>query len=283
MPFIQRNSISSFFTTSPFIISFLIGCLYIAMRLWRLNDYGLWLDEVFSVNMARLDWKEILPAVAHDIVHPPLFYLLLKMWIHMGGESLFWLRFFPALTAIATIIPFFSICRELRLSTAEINTAFILISVNSYLIYYAQESRMYSLLLFFTLCSMYLFIRIIIGNGTSKILLPSLFIVNLLLIYTHYFGWLIVGVECIYILILRSRQRLSFVIIIAALAVCFAPWAYMVGYVAAEKQGLSENISWIGRPRLYNLTWYYAALHGTFDVRKLPALSLVFFTYPFLL
>jgi uncharacterized membrane protein len=134
MPFIQRNGVSSFSITSPVIISFLIGSLYIATRLWRLNDYGLWLDEVFSVNMAWLDWKEILHAVAPNIVHPPLFYLLLKMWIHMGGESLFWQRFFPALTAVATIIPFFSICRELRLSTTEINTVFILIAVNSYLI-----------------------------------------------------------------------------------------------------------------------------------------------------
>jgi uncharacterized membrane protein len=208
---------------------------------------------------------------------------LLKVWIGVGGESLLWMRLLPALTAIATIIPLFLLCRELKLSAIEINTAFILIAVNSYLVYYAQELRMYSLLLFFTLFSFWLFVRIIGGKDNPKILLPAFFLVNLLLIYTQYFGWLVVGVEFIYVLIWRRQRLLSFAIIIAALAFCFAPWVYIVSRAAAEKLGLGENLGWLTRPRLSDLVWYYATLHGSFDVPRTTALSLFIFGCPLLL
>lgn len=283
MPLTERNDASSGFTKSSFTIFALIVCLYTTVRLWRLGDFGLWLDEVFSVNVARHSWAEIIPFVAQDIVHPPLFYLLLKVWIGVGGESLLWLRLLPALTAIAAIVPLFLLCRELRLTAVEINTAFALIAVNSYLIYYAQELRMYSLLLFFSLTSMWLFVRIMNGEDDSKILLSSLLAVNILLTYTQYFGWLVVGAQFIYVLLWKRRRLFSFAIIITALAFCFAPWAYIVSRAVAEKHGLSANLGWLQRPRLSDLIWYYATLHGTFDVRRTTALNLIIFGCPLLL
>ncbi len=283
MPHTRQHDASSAFTNSSFIIFVLIIYLYIALRLWHLGAYGLWLDEVFSVNVARLGWREIIPFVAQDIVHPPLFYLLLKIWIGIGGETLFWLRLLPALTAIAAIVPLFLLCRDLRLTAVEINTALLLIAVNSYLVYYAQELRMYSLLLFFTLTSMWLFVRLINREDNSKKLLYALFIVNTLLIYTQYFGWFVVAVQFIYVFLWKRRRLFSFAIIGVASAVCFAPWVYLVSRAVAEKRGLSANLGWLQRPRLSDLIWYYATLHGTIDVRRTTVLSLVIFGCPLLL
>jgi uncharacterized membrane protein len=72
-----------------------ICVLYIAVRMWRLTDTCLWFDEIFGVHAAGHDWNSILGFVAQDLIHPPLFYLLLKLWIGIGGESLQWLRLFP--------------------------------------------------------------------------------------------------------------------------------------------------------------------------------------------
>lgn len=279
-----RQSNSSYFSTKcSFTLFILIICLYVGVRLWDLSSFGLWFDEVFSVNVARLSWGSIIPFVARDIVHPPLFYLMLKIWIGIGGESLFWLRFLPALTAIAALVPLFLLCRELKLSAMEMNTAFALIAVNSYLVYYSQELRMYSLLLFFTLTSLWLFILVIRSKNTPKILLSFLFMVNVLLIYTQYFGWLVVGVQFIYVLLWKRQKLFSFAVIITALAICFAPWVYLVGLSVAEKQGLSGNLGWLARPRLSDLIAYYARLHGTFDMRRTTTLSFIIFGLPLLL
>src|SRR5260370_28136155 len=125
----------------------LISGLFIAARLWRLTSYGLYGDEIFSLRLAGANWTELIGGVANDIVHPPLFYMLLKLWMGLGGNSVLWLKLFPALTSIASLVPFFLLCRELKLKPAAIELALGLIAVNAYLVYYSQELRMYSLLL----------------------------------------------------------------------------------------------------------------------------------------
>src|SRR5262245_10663293 len=143
-------------------VFFLAIALFVAGRLWRLTSYSLRPDEIFSIQVAQsATWMDMLNAVIGDVVHPPLFYAMLKVWLGLGGESEFWLRLLPVFTAVAAIGPFFLLCRELKLRAAEINLALTLFAVNAYLIYFAQELRMYSLLLFFTLCSLWLFVKLL--------------------------------------------------------------------------------------------------------------------------
>ena len=84
--------------------------IFVSVRLWGLTDFELWYDEVWSVEAARLGWKELVLWIANDAVHPPLFYFLLKLWMKMGGESLLWLKSFPFLTGCAAVIPGVSFC-----------------------------------------------------------------------------------------------------------------------------------------------------------------------------
>src|SRR5947207_1806607 len=135
--------------------------LYVAARLWRLTASCLWFDEIFSVHAARHTWGGLWRFAAADLIHPPLFYALLKIWAAAGGDSLLWLRLFPALTSIAALVPFFLLARELRLGAAATDVALLLMAADGYLIKYAQEVRMYSLLLMLTLLSLWLFARLL--------------------------------------------------------------------------------------------------------------------------
>src|SRR5437764_10434017 len=85
--------------------------LYVAARLWRLTASCLWFDEIFSVHAARHTWSGLWRFAAADLIHPPLFYALLKLWTEAGGESLLWLRLFPALTSIAALVPLLLLAR----------------------------------------------------------------------------------------------------------------------------------------------------------------------------
>jgi hypothetical protein len=67
---------------------FEIFLLFIGTRLLNLSKYGLWSDEVFSLQTAKLGWASLIDKVIFDIVHPPLFYALLKIWMIIGGDSL---------------------------------------------------------------------------------------------------------------------------------------------------------------------------------------------------
>lgn len=246
-------------------------CLYAAARLWRLTAACLWFDEIFSVHAARHSWGDLWRFVAADLIHPPLFYALLKVWVAAGGESLLWLRLFPALASIAAVVPLLLLARELRLGAWATNLALLVAAANGYLIKYAQEVRMYGLLLLLTLTSLWLFARLLNRTDAARGLVGALACVNLLLVYTHYYGWLVVACEVVFVL-LKDRRRLTPLLISAAgLALAYAPWVLACARAAAGGGGLAQNIGWIERPGARELVHLFALFNEPFYFRQSSA------------
>lgn len=221
-----------------------IFVLYVFARLWHLTDSCLWFDEIFSVHAAAHSWNNLFWFVAQDLIHPPLFYVLLKIWIAAGGESLFWLRLFPVFFSILSVAPFMLLCRELKLPFFTTSFALFFLAANGALIKYAQEVRMYSLLQFFSLASAYVFA----GFWQRGKNIQALCLINILLVYTHYFGWFVVVAQLTAILI---WQRSKLKIFLATCAVCllsYAPWIYMIFQAARINADVGQNIGWMSRP-----------------------------------
>ncbi len=226
-----------------------VCAIYASLRLWHLTDSCLWFDEIFSVHAATLSWQNLFWFVAQDLIHPPLFYALLKIWFSTGGENLFWLRFFPVLFSILSVIPFLLLCRQLKLPKPSIALALTFFAVNGSLIKYAQEVRMYSLLLCFALFSMWLFVRFL---NTGKGFL-FLIIINILLVYTHYFGWLILASEVLAVVIL-ARERLKHIsLMFAVTAISFAPWIFAIWQASKINSNVGQNIGWMTKPNLFSI------------------------------
>ena len=246
-------------------------CLYAAARLWRLTASCLWFDEIFGVHAARHAWGDMWRFVAADLIHPPLFYALLKLWTAAGGESLLWLRLFPALASIAAVVPFLLLARELRLGARARNVALLVAAANGYLIKYAQEVRMYGLLLLLTLTSLWLFARLLNAAGRARGLLFALALVNLLLVYTHYYGWLVVVCEVVFVA-LKERRRLGALLLTAGgLALSYVPWVVACVGAAARGGGLAQNIGWIQRPGGRDLVQLFALFNEPFYFRQSSA------------
>lgn len=237
---------------------------YVAIRFWGLTTSCLWFDEIFSVHAAEHSWNSILTFVSLDLIHPPLFYVLLKLWIGIGGEGLFWLRLFPVVFSVIAIFPFISLCRELKLGKWTQILALFLFAVNGSLIKYAQEVRMYSLLLCISLFSTWLFLRYFNkGNGFVPLLL-----INVLFVYTHYFGWLVVVSEITAILIFQRTKWRGSLAMFAITLVSFIPWVAAIVHAAQTGSGLGQNIGWMMRPGILAIIqfklnliepFYYAA------------------------
>jgi uncharacterized membrane protein len=250
------------FSRNAYLVFALAASLFIVLRLWRLTDSCLWFDELFSVHAARHTWVGMFNFVVADIIHPPLFYILLKLWVALGGESLLWLRLFPTLTSIVTIAPLALLCRELKLRPAEVNLSLVLLALNGYLIKYAQEVRMYSLLLLLAVCSLWLFFRYYNSQRTRKRHLAALLLINLLLVYTHYYGWLVVATEFFFLLSFDARRKLlPFSGTAGVVLLCFIPWAYAVIDAQAASHGIAQNIGWAARPHLSHVAQFYFTLN----------------------
>lgn len=261
----------------------LVVALFVFTRLWHLTAFSLWTDEIFSLKAARGPWGRMFETLILDKVHPPLFYIILKIWIAIGGQSLLWLKLLPVVTAVVTIIPFFLLCRELNLSARATNVGLLLMAVNGYLIHYAQEVRMYTLLLLFTATSFWLFVRMLNHEGNRKRDFLFLLIANLLLVYTHYFGWLVVGVEGFFLLWRDRRKFLIFSTSVLAVALCFSPWVYLVLRAIWMKQGPTNGLDWIKPPHLSSLVAYFADLCGPLNFPGSTYVRLLLFGGPVLL
>src|SRR5687768_13525318 len=231
------------------LLTLALCLVYVAARLWRLTDSCLWFDEIFSVHAAEHPWNSLFWFVAQDLIHPPLFYVLLKFWIGLGGENIFWLRLLPVLFSVLALFPFIHLCRELKLRPNVILLSIGLLAVNGALIKYTQTVRMYSMLMFMSLLSMWLFARYF-NRGKSFVLL---LIANVLLVYTHYFGWLVIGGEITAIVIFQPIKWRRAVTMVGIVAVSFLPWFIAVWQAAREGSDLSQNIAWQARPGLREL------------------------------
>src|SRR3989338_11107154 len=70
-----------------------IVLLGVALRSYHLGARGLWFDEAFSWRLIQFPLPELPTRAAAD-VHPPLYYILLKLWASIFDTSLLSLRLF---------------------------------------------------------------------------------------------------------------------------------------------------------------------------------------------
>jgi mannosyltransferase len=125
------------------------------LRFYRIEYQSYWNDEGNSRVMAGKSVGGILQSAAADI-HPPGYYLALKLWRGLVGETEFGLRSFSALTGLVLVALLFRLGREYLDPPAAVAAA-LLGAINPFLIYYSQEARMYALLATLSAASFLLF------------------------------------------------------------------------------------------------------------------------------
>lgn len=233
----------------------------VAVRVWGLTGPCLDGDEIFSLITVRYGWDHTWNEMVKDAIHPPLFYVLLRGWMAAGGELLGWARLFPAAVSAAAVVPLWLLCRELEFRPLTRLFAVAGFAVNPFLLFYAHHVRMYSLLMMFSLVSLWLLARLLRGAGEA----PTrwgLFLANLCMVGTQYYGWVVVCLEGAVILLWRPRLLGLFVRQTAAIAVIFAPWAVLAARSLAAKGGTAKNLGWIDRPGWSEFLWFFVDAAG---------------------
>lgn len=237
-------------------IGFLLA-FYVFLRFWNLTASCLWFDEVFSVHAATLPLKDLIWFVAQDLIHPPFFYIILKIWILLGGESLFWLRLFPFFFSVIFLVPFFLLSRELNLTPGVFSLALFFIAFSGTLIRYGQEVRMYGVLMFLAATAFWLLARFLrAGKGFWWLLA-----INFLLIYTQYHGWLLILAQLVAAFLLARARFKRFLAMAALLLAGFLPWVFAVVTAMRINADLDQNLGWAPKPDLQTTLYFLNDLH----------------------
>jgi mannosyltransferase len=114
------------------------------LRFYHIGAKSLWIDEAFSLWMARQPVGQMLDWLVRIDQHPPLYYLLLHAWMRLG-ESEATVRALSALCATLTIPALYLLGRRLIGPKLGLLSALIL-AVSPFHVHFAQEARMYALL-----------------------------------------------------------------------------------------------------------------------------------------
>lgn len=113
-----------------------------------LRPEPLWYDETFSVLVARLPFARLIAATAGD-VHPPLYYLLLKVWLALWPSAPVevWARLLSVLLSLVALgLWYLALWGMDDVPENVKRLSFLVVCFMPGLLWFAVEARMYALL-----------------------------------------------------------------------------------------------------------------------------------------
>ncbi|NOZ04725.1 MAG: phospholipid carrier-dependent glycosyltransferase [Chloroflexi bacterium] len=219
-----------------------------ALRLIHLSFQPLWWDEGWTFYFATQPLSQLIQRTAADI-HPPLYYVLLKMWFALVGIGPWQARFFSVLAGMLTLPILYVIARQL-LSRAVALTALVVIVAAPFDIYYSQEVRMYALLALFSLAATYALLRLM-QDTREKVWWVAYVLCAAAALYTEYYAALVIAAHVVAVGLSRGRRNAPRTRLIrptllawAATAFLYLPWviyaAPKLGTYVAGKVGIES-------------------------------------------
>jgi uncharacterized membrane protein len=218
---------------------------------------NLWRDEAYSYLLGEKSIFTIIKLTVSDF-SPPLYYILLHIWITLFGHSEIVLRSLSLIFFAGTVYILFEILvTNFKFSRLKAGLYLILILLNPFLAFYAFEARMYMMVTFFVTVAYYAF-----WNKKKKLYVVAMTCA----LYTHYFAAFILGIHLVETFLLNYSNsiklkpfKIHFVLKkgefslkpILYSILLFTPW--VLYFIFARN--VSDGSFWIIQPPLQDL-WY---------------------------
>lgn len=182
---------------------FIITILGLFLRLIGINKpEGLWNDEYVSWMISATSFKDgVIPAIKSQC-HMPFYYFYLKLCMAWGGQSDLLLRISSVIPGVLAIIVMYFVGLQHNKKTAVI--ASLMTAISSFLIYYSQEVRLYSLLFLFSALSLLYFLRFMKNKNATN--LGGLILFDFLILFTHTIGFVFVFFQILALSILLFKE-----------------------------------------------------------------------------
>ena len=181
---------------SSFVLPAVVLVVLLAVSLFLRTDSlgeSLWMDEGLSIGIASQPLFDI-PGVLRMDGSPPLYYMLLSVWMDLVGNG-------PGETqALSVAIALLAVPGGMWAGWSLFGrraglVCAALCAVNPFLTQFAQETRMYSLMLVLSLLATAAFLHVFAFGRRGY--LPLFFVLLALMLYTHNWGlFLSFGLVC---------------------------------------------------------------------------------------
>lgn len=196
------------------------------LRVWGLDAQSLWRDEVDTVRFATQPLPDLLAMFVTPGHNGPLYYLIMRPWILYFGHVDYALRYASVLVGLFAIPLTFQVLRR-WIGDASAMLAAMLVAASPYVIWYAQELRMYAFVLVIVLAATWCWTEAL-WRGRPLFWLPYVGLISAG-IYMHFLVALLIPTHVITSLLfpgLLRRGWRGWVAAYAAFALPYIPLAW---------------------------------------------------------
>ncbi|MBW4667727.1 MAG: glycosyltransferase family 39 protein [Cyanomargarita calcarea GSE-NOS-MK-12-04C] len=215
-----------------------------------------------------------------DAQHPPLYFLMLRLWMQIFGDSVAAARSLSVIISFLCFPCIYWLCIELFQSPIIGWMAVALLSVSPFHVLYAQEARQFSLWSVIITISSAVFLRAVMLGG---IRLWAIYAVTVILgLYTFLFSALVAIAHGFYLVIIENfrftKTVKAYLLAISCAFLAFVPWILVIinnisqidstTASAQKRQSLSGLISgWISNlSYIFGDFWRYEPFYPNLNL-----------------
>ena len=190
-----------------------IVILATALRVYHIDFQSIWLDEIHTMNEAnpKIPLKELYNVIMAGEQMPPLYFYSLYFLFKIFGYTTLVARVYSAIVGIVSVFSIYLLGKEMINKKAGLFAA-LLLSVNSFHLYYSQDARPYILFFLFTTFSFYNLIKFLKLPSKKNALYYG--ITTAMMINTHFFGLFVLFSQYItllfFLILSKNTQRKGF-------------------------------------------------------------------------
>lgn len=240
--------------TKKIIFLFILALL---LRILFLGAESLWLDEGVSLYQSGTTFSHLVTQVKEDI-HVPLYPLMLFGWLQIFNDSAVSIRMLSVLFGAFSVTLLYAIGRKL-FDEKSAFIASIMLALSPIAIFYSQEARVYSLLVFLVLLSTFFLLNYLQGK---KYYSWFLMFTNTLIFYTHIYGALFILMQSLYVIHCKKFTLRWFISQVSAV-ILFLPWLTIL---LKQLLIVQRNLGWINLLNGFVLGEYLIYFMGSFIV-----------------
>ncbi|NES20530.1 MAG: hypothetical protein F6K41_16760 [Symploca sp. SIO3E6] len=205
------------------------------------------LQQYQQLNPERSLQDLIKSLTTEDPQHPPLYYIMVRFWVQLWGDSVAVTRSLSAIISLLVFPCLYWLCLELFTVPWVGWVAIALVTISPFHIIYAQEAREYSLWTVTTLLASAALLRAIRRQTLAS---WAIYTVSLVLgFYTFLFSALVAIGQGIYILVLEkfswTKTVKAYLLASITAVILYLPWIVVV---IANLQILKMTTNWTKEP-----------------------------------
>ena len=241
------------------------------LRIYSLGSESLALDEFHSLETSAESLGSII--IGRPLVtNPPLYFVCLRIWVELFGNSDTALRSLSVVFGILSILAVYMLGYTLFDKKTALLSSF-LSAFSLYYIEYSQEARPYPLFLLLSLLSMTAFVNVL-KKGRKQDYIFGI-VTNILMVYSHNYGLFIVAAQVLFLIVhfktYRTKMK-NLVLMFGATGILSLP-LFLFLYSGSNR--IDSILAWIKKPSFKSIFDLAVTFSGKSLVLTFIFLSLI--------